>query len=203
MSNRSNFINKLSVLFVFTFLTIGARPAYSIPTVAELQTMVTSKIGGLCQQYGITFCANLAPRLGAGVQVPKKFTPNEVQILTRLNQRKLNLDQRELNLNRRENQLKALQEDMQRQITQLEKLQQSIDRSIASKKTQDTQQLQKAVALYSKMTAPAAAQSLSKLNRKTAVSILTMMKDKQASSVLANMNAARSAEILSIIASKQ
>ena len=107
-----------------------------------------------------------------------------------------------MELDRREGQLKTFQEDIQRQITRLEKLQGEIERNIEKKKTQDNKQLEKAVALYSKMDAVTAAQSISKLDRKIAVNILKQMKEKQASLVLSSMKAEESASLIKDITRK-
>ena len=95
-----------------------------------------------------------------------------------------------------------LQEDIQRQVRQLEKLQQEIEKDIVKKKTQDDSQLIKAVALYSKMDAGIAAQSLALLERKIAVKILKQMKEKQASLILSNMGADESASMIEEITRK-
>ena len=85
----------------------------------------------------------------------------------------------------------------------MEKLQQEIEDDIKKKKHQDNTQLQKAVALYSKMDAAIAAQSLAKLDRMIAVSILKQMKEKQASLVLSSMDAKESASIIEEITRKK
>ncbi|HBJ46520.1 MAG TPA: hypothetical protein DDY69_04210, partial [Deltaproteobacteria bacterium] len=89
------------------------------------------------------------------------------------------------------------------QVSQLEKLQQEIENDIKKKKNQDNTHLQKAVALYSKMDAAIAAQSLAKLDRMIAVSILKQMKEKQASLVLSSMGAEESASIIEEITRKK
>ena len=86
---------------------------------------------------------------------------------------------------------------------QLEKLQQEIEKDIVKKKTQDDSQLIKAVALYSKMDAGIAAQSLALLERKIAVKILKQMKEKQASLILSNMGADESASMIEEITRKK
>ena len=96
-----------------------------------------------------------------------------------------------------------MQEDIQRQVTQLEKLQQEIEKGIEKKKNQDDTQLEKAVALYSKMDAATAAQSITKLDQGIAVTILKQMKEKQASLVLASMEATESANLIAEMTTKK
>jgi flagellar motility protein MotE (MotC chaperone) len=176
-----------------------ARPAYSIPTsIDELK----QSFGTLCADYGLDFCAVEAD-VQKKAKKPRKFTETEKKILTRLAEQQDRLRMRSVELDRREGQLKTLQEDIQRQVSQLEKLQQEIEKDIVKKKTQDDAQLIKAVALYSKMDAGTAAQSLGKLERKIAVNILKQMKEKQASLILSSMGAAESASMIEEITRKK
>tara|TARA_B100002049_G_scaffold78202_1_gene57605 strand:- start:41 stop:577 length:537 start_codon:yes stop_codon:yes gene_type:complete len=176
-----------------------ARPAYSIPTSIE---ELKKSIGSICADYGIDFCA-VEEEEAKKKKKPRKFTETEQKILTRLADQQKLLSARSLELDRRENQLKSLQEDIQRQVTQLEKLQQEIERDIEKKKNQDDSQLEKAVALYSKMDAATAAQSITKLDRVIAVNILKQMKEKQASLVLASMGATESANLIAEMTTKK
>jgi len=176
-----------------------ARPAYSIPTSIE---ELKNSIGLICTDYGIDFCA-VEEEGPKKKKKPRNFTETEQKILTRLAEQQKLLGARSLELDRRENKLKSLQEDIQRQVTQLEKLQQEIERDIEKKKNQDDSQLEKAVALYSKMDAATAAQSLSKLDLGIAVNILKQMKEKQASLVLASMGATESANLIAEMTTKK
>ena len=172
MKKILNLINDFRFLYLFIVIFMMARPAYSIPTSIE---ELKKSIGSICADYGIDFCAVEEEEVKKKKK-PRKFTETEQKILTRLAEQQKLLSVRSLELDRRENQLKSLQEDIQRQVTQLEKLQQEIERDIEKKKNQDDSQLEKAVALYSKMDAATAAQSITKLDRVIAVNILNQMK---------------------------
>ena len=176
-----------------------ARPAYSIPTSIE---ELKKSIGSICADYGINFCAIREEEVKKKKK-SRNFTETEQKILTRLAEQQKLLSARSLELDRRENKLKSLQEDIQRQVTRLERLQQEIERDIAKKKNQDDIQLEKAVALYSKMDANTAAQSITKLDRGIAVNILKQMKEKQASLVLASMGATESANLIAEMTTKK
>ena len=192
-------INDFRFLYLFIVIFMMARPAYSIPTsIDELK----KSIGSVCADYGIDFCA-VEEKEVKRKKKPRKFTETEQKILTRLAEQQKLLSVRSLELDRRENQLKSLQEDIQRQVTQLEKLQQEIERDIEKKKNQDDSQLEKAVALYSKMDAATAAQSITKLDQGIAVNILKQMKEKQASLVLASMGATESANLIAEMTTKK
>ena len=192
MKKILNLINDFRFLYLFIVIFMMARPAYSIPTSIE---ELKKSIGSICADYDIVFCAVEEEEVKKKKN-PRKFTETEQKILTRLAEEQKLLSARSLKLDRRENKLKSLQEDIQRQVTQLEKLQHEIERDIEKKKNQDDSQLEKAVALYSKMDAATAAQSITKLDRVIAVNILKQMKEKQASLVLASMGATESANLI-------
>ena len=198
MNKLLNIINKFKYLYLLFGFVMMARPAYSIPTTID---EIKQSVGSLCADYGLVFCA-LEPEAGKKAKKAHKFTESEKKILTRLAEQQERLRLRAMELDRREGQLKTLQEDIQRQITRLEKLQREIERNIKKKKTQDNKQLEKAVALYSKMDAVTAAQSISKLDRTIAVNILKQMKEKQASLVLSSMTAEESASLIKDITRK-
>ena len=96
-------------------LLLYARPAYSIPSSLE---EIQQTFGGLCYEYGLEFCAS--PPNSEEVDKRKQLTETEKQIITRLSRQQSRLQDREMDLDRREQQLKALHEDVQRQISQLE-----------------------------------------------------------------------------------
>ena len=198
MKKKLNLINNYKYLYLFIVIFMMARPAYSIPTSIE---ELKKSIGLICTDYDIDFCSVEAEVKKE--KKPRKFTETEQKILTRLAEQQKLLSTRSLELDRRENKLKSLQEDIQRQVTQLEKLQQEIERDIEKKKNQDDSQLEKAVALYSKMDAATAAQSITKLDRGIAVKILKQMKEKQASLVLASMGAKESANLIAEMTTKK
>ena len=199
MKKILNLVNDFKLLYLFIVIFMIARPAYSIPTSIE---EFKKSIGSICSEYGIGFCAVEEEEVKKNKK-PRKFTETEQKVLTRLAEQQKLLSARTLELDRRENKLKSLQEDIQRQVTQLEKLQQEIDRDIEQKKNRDDSQLEKAVALYSKMDAATAAQSITKLDIGIAVNILKQMKEKQASLVLASMGATESANLIAEMTTKK
>ena len=198
MKKILNLNNKFKVLYLFFVILILARPAYSIPTTIE---ELKKSIGSICKDYNIGFCAVEEEEVKKKKN-PRKFTETEQKILTRLAEQEQQLIARGLDLDRRENKLNSLQEEIQQQVAQLEKLQKEIESEIEKKKNQDDSQLDKAVALYSKMDATTAAQSITKLDRGIAVNILKQMKEKQASLVLSSMGATESANLIAEMTTK-
>tara|TARA_B100000700_G_C14970904_1_gene821331 strand:+ start:37 stop:633 length:597 start_codon:yes stop_codon:yes gene_type:complete len=198
MTKKLNFMNNFKVLLIFIILAMLTRPAYSIPTTID---ELKKTIGDFCSDFGIDFCTEDS-KVKKNKKNQRKFTESEKDILVRLSEQKEKLRLRSLELDRREKQLKMFQDDIQKQVSQLEKLQKQIEEDIDYKKSQDNEQLTKAVALYSKMNAEVAAKSLAKLDRKIAVDILKQMKEKQASLILSNMGADISASMIEEITKK-
>ena len=198
MKKIFNLNNNFRILYLFIVIIMITRPAYSIPTSIE---ELKKSIGSICTDYNFDFCA-VEEKEVKKKKKPRKFTETEQKILTRLAEQEQLLSSRSLDLDRRESKLKSLQEEIQRQVAQLEKLQKEIESEIEKKKNQDESQLEKAVALYSKMDATTAAQSIAKLDRGIAVDILKQMKEKQASLVLASMGASESANLIAEMTAK-
>ena len=198
MTKKLNFMNNFKVLLIFIILAMLTRPAYSIPTTID---ELKKTLGDFCSDFGIDFCTEDS-KVKKNKKNQREFTESEKDILVRLSEQKEKLRLRSLDLDRREKQLKMFQDDIQKQVSQLEKLQKQIEEDIDYKKSQDNEQLIKAVALYSKMNAEVAAKSLAKLDRKIAVDILKQMKEKQASLILSNMGADISASMIEEITKK-
>ena len=123
-------IKNISLLCFFFMLIMQVRPAYSIPSsLEEFQQM----FGNLCYEYGLDFCAS-PPKSEEEGNKRKEFTETEKQILTRLSRQQSRMQEREMDMDRREQQLKALQEDVQRQISQLENFSRKLKETLKARK---------------------------------------------------------------------
>ena len=139
MKKILNLINDFRVLYLFVVIFMMARPAYSIPTSIE---ELKKSIGSICADYGIDFCA-VEEEEAKKKKKPRKFTETEQKILTRLAEQQKLLSVRSLELDRRENQLKSLQEDIQRQVTQLENSSRKLKEILRKRKIRMTVNLKK------------------------------------------------------------
>ncbi|MDH4121330.1 MAG: hypothetical protein OEV94_06470 [Deltaproteobacteria bacterium] len=119
----------------------------------------------------------------------KLFTETERTILLRLMERKRQLDERESMLNQREEQLRALRDTIQNQISAQKKIQQEIEAGIEAKKALDDANLKRMVALFDKMDAKKGADKLQALEPRYAAGILMSMNQRKASAVLGEMPA--------------
>ena len=130
------------------------------------------------------------------------LTETERQILLSLMERKRQLDERDTALNQREEQLRALRDNIQQQVTELKRLQTEIEASIEAKRTQDAENLKKVVNLYNGMDPRKAAEKLQRLEPKVAVQILMGMKQRKAAKLLEALPPDNAKQITEAIVSK-
>ena len=179
LKNNNKF--RYGVIFlVFFMLTVPAGPGYSMSTIKSL---VNKMRPGTFPEMEAPKTESSKPEQGT-VESQEALTETERQILLSLTERKRLLDERELLLNQREEQLRALRDNIQRQIAELNRLQQKIEASMEAKKTQDAENLNKVVSLYNGMDPKKAAQKLQSLDTPVAVQILMAMTQRKASALL-------------------
>lgn len=112
------------------------------------------------------------------------LTDTERDILLSLMERKRMLDERETALNQREEQLRALRDNIQHQISELRKIQQEVEESMDAKRALDKENLNKVVGLYDGMDPERAAEKMQTLDPKVAVQILMAMNQRKAAALL-------------------
>lgn len=112
------------------------------------------------------------------------LTLEERKILLRLLDRKRRLDERDTLLNQREEELRAMRDNIQHQVDELNRLQTRIEASIEAKKTQDAENLKKVISLYNGMDPKIAAQKLETFDSKMAADILLGMNQRKAARLL-------------------
>ena len=180
MLKTKNFIIPATIFFMILFVSAPARPGYSM---SQIKSWVNKVWPG-------TF-----PELETGKEAPAEapevqkssqeaLTETERQILLSLNERKRQLDQRDLLLNQREEQLRALRDNIQHQVTELKRLQAQIEASMEAKKAQDAENLKKVVGLYNGMDPKKSAEKFETLDSKVAVQILLAMNQRKAAQLL-------------------
>jgi flagellar motility protein MotE (MotC chaperone) len=172
----------LPAAFFFIFLSLAAPvgPAYSM---SQIKSWVNKVRPGTFPELE---AAKEKKTEGAEVR-PKRqeaLTDTEKQILLSLNERKRQLDQRDLLLNQREEQLRALRDNIQHQVTELKRLQEEIEASMEAKKAQDAENLKKVVSLYNGMDPKKSAAKFQTLDPKVAVQILLAMNQRKAAALL-------------------
>jgi flagellar motility protein MotE (MotC chaperone) len=119
---------------------------------------------------------------------PETLTETERQLLLNLMERKRQLDERDTVLNQREEQLRALRDNIQRQVSELKRLQGDIEASMEAKKAQDAENLKKVVTLYNSMDPKKSAEKFQTLEPKVAVQILMGMNQRKAAALLQELS---------------
>ena len=180
MLKHKHFILPATVFFLLIFVSEPARPGYSM---SQIKSWVNKVRPGTFPELE---AKKEAPPEAAKVRKPRQeaLTDTERQILLSLNERKRQLDQRNLLLNQREEQLRALRDNIQRQVKELKRLQVKIEASMEAKKSQDAENLKRVVSLYNGMDPKKSASKFQKLDSKVAVLILLGMNQRKAAAVL-------------------
>ena len=180
MLKHKHFILPATVFFLLIFVSEPARPGYSM---SQIKSWVNKVRPGTFPELEAT---KEAPAEAAKVRKPRQeaLTDTERQILLSLNERKRQLDQRNLLLNQREEQLRALRDNIQHQVTELKRLQEKIEASMEAKKAQDAENLKKVVGLYNGMDPKKSAEKFQDLEPKVAVQILLAMNQRKAAQLL-------------------
>ncbi len=169
-----------AIFFPVFFLALPVGPGYGMSQIKSLVNRV--RPGSFPELEAEKKTKSLAARVtppGGGA-----LTETEKQILLSLKKRKRFLDQRDLLLNQREEQLRALRDNIQYQVTELKRLQAKIEASMEAKKAQDAKNLNKVVGLYNGMDPKKSAQKLEFLDANVAVKILMAMNLRKASALM-------------------
>lgn len=116
-------------------------------------------------------------------------TGEELNHLTKLAERKKELDAREEELNRLETEMAKQKEELQKKIVDLEKMRSSISNLLEERVKADDQKIETLVQFYSNMKPPQAAKVFETIDEDLAVQILGRMKKKNAAEILNLMKA--------------
>lgn len=130
------------------------------------------------------------------------LTKTEREILLGLMERKRQLDERDTLLNQREEELRAMRDNIQLQVDELNRLQAQIEASIEAKKAQDAENLKKVISLYDGMDPVKAAQKLEAFDAKVAAQILMGMRRRKAAQLLEQLPPDKAKRITEAIVTK-
>ena len=129
----------------------------------------------------------------------RALTENERQILLSLMDRKRQLDERETSLNQREEQLRALRDNIQHQISELSTLQGELETGMEARRSLDAENLNKVVSLYDGMDPRRSAEKFQTLDSRVAVQILMAMNQRKAAQLLEELSPEKAKEITEAI----
>lgn len=126
----------------------------------------------------------------------KVIGDEEIDHLSKLNDRKKELDEREEELNRMEQELTAQKEALDKRLKELEDVRRGISSVLEEKVKGDDKKIDTLVQMYSDMKAPQAAKVFETMDEDLAVDILGRMKKKNAADIM-NLLKPEKAQVLS------
>lgn len=126
----------------------------------------------------------------------KEYTPDELDHLSKLNERKRELDAREEELNRTEQELAAQKAELEKRMTELEQTRRNISSVLEDKVQADDKKVDNLVQVYSNMKPQQAAKAFEDMDEGLAIEILGRMKKKNAAEIM-NLVKSEKVKILS------
>lgn len=122
-------------------------------------------------------------------EVKKSFSEEEVDHLSKLNERKKELDEREEELARAEQELQTQKVELDKRLKDLEDVRRGISSVLEEKVKGDDKKIDTLVQMYSDMKPPAAAKVIETMDEDLAVDILGRMKKKNAADIMSLLKA--------------
>lgn len=114
----------------------------------------------------------------------ESWTPEEVALFQKLDERKKSLDLREAELSKLDEELQKQKIDVDKKLKELEDLRQKIAKQLEEKVQEDQGRVDKLVQMYSNMKPTNAAKVFEQINEDLAVDVLSKMKQKNAAEIL-------------------
>jgi flagellar motility protein MotE (MotC chaperone) len=128
--------------------------------------------------------AEAAPVEKEATEAKTAFSTDEIDHLTKLNDRKKELDAREEELNRQEVELQAQKTELDKRLKDLEDMRGKISSMLENRVKADDQKVDTLVQMYTNMKAPQAAKVFETMDEDLVVEILGRMKKKNAADIM-------------------
>lgn len=128
--------------------------------------------------------------------VKKEFTQDEINHLSKLNERKKDLDAREQELVKMEAEIQAQKVELEKKLVELEQTRKSISQVLEERVQADDKKIDTLVQVYSNMKPQQAAKIFETLDEDLAVEILGKMKKKNAAEIM-NLLKSEKAQVFS------
>lgn len=126
----------------------------------------------------------------------KSWNEKDLEFLSKLDDRKKELDRREQNLEQMELELQKQKKMIDQKITELQRMRQEISKILKNRIDMDNEKINKLVDFYSNMKPAQAAQVFAEINEDLAVEVLGRMKKKNAAAIM-NLLKPDKAQVLS------
>ncbi|MBE1237776.1 hypothetical protein IHV25_08965 [Phaeovibrio sulfidiphilus] len=134
---------------------------------------------------------------------PTTFTPSEIALLQRLNERREALDRQAHEQERREAMLVAAERQIESKIGELRRLETSIQDLLAKQSEQEKARLEALVGYYQSMKPADAANILNGMDTALVVDLILAMKRQSAALILANMEPVKAREVSQSVAHRR
>ena len=156
----------------------GSKPVVSASAVPKRIAAITSQDPAKLNKHDPTF-----------------LTPNEIELLQQLSERRDKLDKREQELNVREGLMQAAEVRIDNQIAELKKLEKMISSRLQTFDEQQLRKLQNLVRIYESMKPKDAAKIFEDLEMDTLLEVAGRMNSKKLAPVMAKMNPEKAREM--------
>jgi flagellar motility protein MotE (MotC chaperone) len=150
--------------------------------------------GGLSKTEGTAVVLDQALPAAAPRPSPRDpglFTPQEVQVLQSLAQRRDELDKRSAEIDQREALLQAAEQRIDDKIAKLAAMQQAIDGAFKTQDKQDDSKIKSLVKIYETMKPKEAARIFEQLDQPVLLEVLQQMKEAKMAPIFASMDPAK------------
>ena len=124
-----------------------------------------------------------------------KWTAEELSFLSKLEDRKKQLDRREAHLNEVDKELQKQKKELDRKIDKLAKMRKEIAKMLQNKIQLDQKKIDKLVQFYSNMKPAQAAKIFEDINEDLAVEVLARMKKKNAANIMNLLKASKAQKL--------
>jgi flagellar motility protein MotE (MotC chaperone) len=174
---------------------IAAAVAETAPAEAKAEPQAASQPAGQAA----------APRPGAAKSASRdstQFSPQELQILQSLAQRRGELDKRSSEIDQREALLQAAEQRINEKIAKLDEMKKAIDASFKKEDQQDDSKLLSLVKIYQTMKPKEAARIFEQLDLPVLLDVMERMKEAKTAPILAAMDPAKAKAVTLALAQR-
>lgn len=138
-----------------------------------------------------------------GAQDPGALSQTEMDVLQKLTERRNGLDGREKDIERREAMLKAAEDQIERKISEMRSLQNTIEGLLRQYNDQEDNKMRSLVKIYENMKPKEAAKIFEQLDMPIMLEVVERMKEQKVAPILAEMDPAKARTITSELAQRR
>ena len=152
---------------------------------------------------------NTAPAAAGGEGAPASataqpsMTPSELEVLQKLTERRKQIDVREQEVIRREELLKAASDQIDRKISELKTLQNTIQSLLQQYNDQEDTKMKSLVKIYENMKPKEAARIFEQLDMPILLDVVVRMKEQKVAPILAEMDPTKAKSVTSEMAQRR